>query len=1043
MPENSQVKKKKGPSKKKKKRPALELDVNESENVDSVAKDNSISSSVTENLTANADSTIAKPRKKKKKGKTKKPAASSLDDSLSTEPVSPAGNEDLPQEKEETQPALIQNINSSDTSIDQGDKTVTPENGVDKSGLSNFSKKRPTAADLIDSSEESSGDAEISVRESKKGDESGPASKSARSTAVEFMEEPTANEVKKQENSLSVIPKEEPDETIQKTTITEGVPKEEPDETPSSEAAPSQVEHDIGGGLEFLGYPNFDAYSNVLLPAVVQFLRVTKQLPSTKDEYDFFLSYPSFMAFSKNQGERVLQLIGKIFKHHHVYQAWNTLPSTTVTGIDEQSEAVVEANDTLLERVDKILDMLRQDKNENKLELQQKSSKDVLVAAWNTHSSSQQNKPIRLLHSKNILRPQLRWKVKPDNTSSPFVPLIRVKPNAKVPLPEIYKSLLSEGQDTSLTVFLRSVRGDQTSDYPHPYQHELETIEQRPWQFELGLKQEPKEVKDTPLTIIDQADQIPGLISKLEQAREIAVDLEAHSYRSYLGFTCLMQLSTRTEDFIVDTLTLRTDLLPLNKVFTDPTILKVLHGGINDIMWLQRDLGLYIVNMFDTYHASKQLGLPRCSLSYLLHRYCDVTADKQYQLADWRIRPLPDVMIKYAREDTHYLLYVYDCLRYELLNQGEHTLVSVYRNSNLDCQQTFRKPVFTDDSYMDVYKKIRIPLKPQQKECLKLIYKWRDQTARSEDESTAFVLPNHMMLKIAELLPGDQEGILGCCNPPPPLVRLHVQELHLIVEKARHYNPLLDPANTSVNEEEYTPGFMDTTHQTSVESIFSPKQTPARRMKERKEIFYVPKSGPDLKIKDKSAIEEDCASVASETGTISESVSSLQFFDTASIKSDISSAVKSVTDSMSAPFRMFMNKIAQLRDEEKKKEEEVPVQVPIQENNRSESVEDKIDDDSSVIIFKAPSKRPQSEENNELKATTKRRKKTVGEIKPFSYEEITMSTLAAQEEVKPREEGDMLNKGEEGRSTSIRQRTSIKSGNKSNFQKFLKNKFKR
>jgi hypothetical protein len=50
---------------------------------------------------------------------------------------------------------------------------------------------------------------------------------------------------------------------------------------------------------------------------------------------------------------------------------------------------------------------------------------------------------------------------------------------------------------------------------------------------------------------------------------------------------------------------------------------------------------------------------------------------------------------------------------------GVHTLESVYRNSNLDCQQTFSKPVFTEESYMDVYKKIRIPLKPQQKECLK------------------------------------------------------------------------------------------------------------------------------------------------------------------------------------------------------------------------------------------------------------------------------------------------------------------------------------
>ena len=56
----------------------------------------------------------------------------------------------------------------------------------------------------------------------------------------------------------------------------------------------------------------------------------------------------------------------------------------------------------------------------------------VLVAAWNANSSTQQNKPIRLLHSKNILRPQLRWKVKPDNTSAPFVPNIKHKPNAKV-----------------------------------------------------------------------------------------------------------------------------------------------------------------------------------------------------------------------------------------------------------------------------------------------------------------------------------------------------------------------------------------------------------------------------------------------------------------------------------------------------------------------------------------------------------------------------------------------------------------------------------
>ena len=45
--------------------------------------------------------------------------------------------------------------------------------------------------------------------------------------------------------------------------------------------------------------------------------------------------------------------------------------------------------------------------------------------------------------------------------------------------------------------------------------------------------------------------------------------------RSYYGFVCLMQISTREEDWIVDTLALREELEELNEVFTDPSIIKV------------------------------------------------------------------------------------------------------------------------------------------------------------------------------------------------------------------------------------------------------------------------------------------------------------------------------------------------------------------------------------------------------------------------------------------------------------------------------------
>jgi exosome complex exonuclease RRP6 len=65
------------------------------------------------------------------------------------------------------------------------------------------------------------------------------------------------------------------------------------------------------------------------------------------------------------------------------------------------------------------------------------------------------------------------------------------------------------------------------------------------------------------------------MLNDLKQTTEIAVDLEHHDYRSYHGFVCLMQISTRKQDWIVDTLELREELIALNEVFTDPNIVKV------------------------------------------------------------------------------------------------------------------------------------------------------------------------------------------------------------------------------------------------------------------------------------------------------------------------------------------------------------------------------------------------------------------------------------------------------------------------------------
>lgn len=52
--------------------------------------------------------------------------------------------------------------------------------------------------------------------------------------------------------------------------------------------------------------------------------------------------------------------------------------------------------------------------------------------------------------------------------------------------------------------------------------------------------------------------------------------------------------------------------------------------------------------------------------------------------------------------------------------------------------------------------------------------------ARTEDESEAYILPTHMLIKISIELPREMQGILACCNPIPPLVKQNLLEIHQV-----------------------------------------------------------------------------------------------------------------------------------------------------------------------------------------------------------------------------------------------------------------------
>lgn len=364
--------------------------------------------------------------------------------------------------------------------------------------------------------------------------------------------------------------------------------------------------------------------------------------------------------------------------------------------------------------------------------------------------------------SVNIEKPQLHFKDVLDNfDTQPFRPKLKSKPNAKMPLREVLESeRLPDGR------------------FPHPYEKEIKESDYPEWLFEDCEPHPSNNWENTLATWVNNKDSLKEMINDLKLLDLIAVDLEHHDYRSYYGITCLMQISNRQFDWIVDTIALRDELHVLNEIFTDPKIVKVFHGANMDIVWLQRDLGLYVVSLFDTYHASKALGFPKFSLAYLLEEFAKFRTSKKYQLADWRVRPLPKVLFEYARADTHFLLNIFDKLRNKLVADNGEKLKHVLDQSRLVACRKFEYKKFRvgaeewssfDDRDAESRFISQNNIPTSQRQLVRYLMELRDELARTLDESIRFILPNQVLLNLCTLPnPVTQETLkrtLGHCAP--------------------------------------------------------------------------------------------------------------------------------------------------------------------------------------------------------------------------------------------------------------------------------------
>nr|CDS28287.1 Helicase RNase D C terminal HRDC domain [Hymenolepis microstoma] len=508
-----------------------------------------------------------------------------------------------------------------------------------------------------------------------------------------------------------------------------------------------------------------------LVPNAAKAVRLSREFPTiSTPSFAYYRGDPKYNAVMNANSNKIESMIQNGFDM--IDGNVNIMDLHKSKSLEEKFTSIVSANDRIIDRLNAAMD---EEESEGVKKEEVSTNKERIAHPISELDTSRQSSfcssDRKSLNLPNyVIRPQTLFTVKPDNSPTLFLPILKSKPNAIAAL-----------EDSQF------VADPQTGDYDHPYFVELSEFENSLEDFEYvpaEFNPKPASLDVTPLVFVDSVESLEQMLSDLLTQSEIAVDLEHHSYRTYLGITCLIQISTRSTDYVVDALKLRGNLEHLNEVFTNPNIVKVLHGSDMDLMWLQRDFGVYMINLFDTGQASRVLHFARFSLSFLLEMFVGIVPDKSLQLADWRARPLSEELITYARSDTHYLLYVAEKLRAQL--DENNLLMEVLKRSCRLCRRIYKKPRVNPLGYLEKsHGYFCKTLSKRQAYALKHLCLLRDSIGRSEDESNGFVLPNHMLHNIAERLPKEPNGLLACCNPIPIMVNKYLMDFHKVVMDAR------------------------------------------------------------------------------------------------------------------------------------------------------------------------------------------------------------------------------------------------------------------
>lgn len=268
----------------------------------------------------------------------------------------------------------------------------------------------------------------------------------------------------------------------------------------------------------------------------------------------------------------------------------------------------------------------------------------------------------------------------------------------------------------------------------------------------------------------------------------IALDTEFIRVDTFYPIAGLLQVSDGEYTYLLDPL-LIADWQPLAQVLSNQQVVKVLHACSEDLEVFSRLIGALPAPMFDTQMAAGYLNIGfSMGYSRLVQHVLDIELPKGETRSDWLQRPLTELQVLYAAQDTEYLVDVYRALKEQLSEQKYAWVLE---------DGAFLVAGYAEEA--DPYEfwrgvKLAWKLAPQQLSVLRELSAWREQQARLRDVPRNRIVRESTLWALAHDQPTDMLHLAKLEDMHPRILRNEGATLLSIIKQAKGMPETVWPA---------------------------------------------------------------------------------------------------------------------------------------------------------------------------------------------------------------------------------------------------------